>query len=413
MLKRRYYYVFKWLRPLFRLYLQVFYAFQGVRYNDLDQAEPALILANHNGALDPFMLAVSFNRPIFFVASDHIFRLGWVSQLIRYLVNPIPIVKSQLDLQSLRQIRETIRAGALVGLFPEGNRSFTGITSYIPPSTGKLVKQLKCSLILYRFDGGYLATPRWSLYRRKGYFKGQVTRHLTAVELADLSAEQVYQLIKQELHVDAFADQQKYMSDYRGRRLAEALERVLFVCPNCRQLACLKSQADLFCCQNCSYSVRYQKNGFFQQVDEVTLKDNFLDSVAAWDNWQRQVLPSLLFAEGQLDLSGQKALFLDQEQTLILTERARRSQVLSQGTLALYSDRLLFIDSKDSSSYNFPLPVLSRLIVHGPQTLQFTSTDNKVYEVRSRKIRSAYKYLLVFALLQQQRKGEEYGFYGI
>ena len=73
MMKRRYYYVFKWLRPLLRIYLQLFYAYQGVRYNALDQDEPALILANHNGALDPFMLAVSFNRPIFFVASDIFF----------------------------------------------------------------------------------------------------------------------------------------------------------------------------------------------------------------------------------------------------------------------------------------------------------------------------------------------------
>ena len=88
MLKRRYYYVFKWLRPLFRLYLQLFYSYQGVNYKGLAKDEAALILANHNGALDPFHLAVSFTRPIFFVASDHIFRLGWISRQIRYLVNP-------------------------------------------------------------------------------------------------------------------------------------------------------------------------------------------------------------------------------------------------------------------------------------------------------------------------------------
>jgi 1-acyl-sn-glycerol-3-phosphate acyltransferase len=68
----------------------------------------------------------------------------------RYLVAPIPIVKSQMDLRTLRQIRETIRDGGLVGLFPEGNRSFHGRTMFIPPSTGKLVKQLGCTVLLYR-----------------------------------------------------------------------------------------------------------------------------------------------------------------------------------------------------------------------------------------------------------------------
>ncbi len=80
--------------------------------------QPALIMANHVTDLDPFFLATGFKRPIFFVASDHIFRLGVISSIIRFLVAPIPIVKSRIDLRTIRTINKVIADGGLVGLFP-------------------------------------------------------------------------------------------------------------------------------------------------------------------------------------------------------------------------------------------------------------------------------------------------------
>ena len=43
---------------------------------------PCLIVANHVTTWDPLLLALSFpDNPIRFVASEHIFRHGWVSRL--------------------------------------------------------------------------------------------------------------------------------------------------------------------------------------------------------------------------------------------------------------------------------------------------------------------------------------------
>ena len=425
MIKRRYTIVFGLLRPLFRIYLRIVYAFRGFPAPRLAKGEAALILSNHNGAFDPFFLATSFKRPIFFVASDHIFRLGWVSKLIRFLVNPIPIVKSQLDLRSLRQIRETIRDGGLVGLFPEGNRSFNGLTTRIPPSTGKLVKQLNCSLILYRLDGGYLTTPRWSRYKRKGFFQGKVTTYLKADELASMSPTDVYEVILKDLHVDAFAHQREKCVPYRGKKLAESLELTLFVCPQCSGLATLHSHGDLFSCQTCGLSVRYTVYGFFEPVDDWSKQQQeaglFLDSVLSWDQWQRKKLPECLFEKKALDETGEKPLYQDANQLLVLTERAAHSNVVGAGDLMLFADRLAFRENQKSDHdpvqktvwHTFPLATLTRMIVHGPQTLQFTTRDDVVWEVRSKNKRSAYKYMLTFDLIQQHLKGDNHGFYSI
>ncbi|MDW7655703.1 MAG: lysophospholipid acyltransferase family protein [Bacillota bacterium] len=444
MIKRRYQVVYTLLRPVFRLFTRLSYHYTALPAPKLRKGQAAMILANHNGAMDPFFMALSFRRPIFFVASDHIFRLGIVSAVIRFLVAPIPIVKSQLDLRALRQIREIIQSGGLIGLFPEGNRSFSGQTMHIPPSTGKLIKQLKCTLILYRLDGGYLTTPRWALYRRKGFMQGQVVRCIEPDELASLSAEEVYQLICEALQVDPFEQQRRLQIPYRGRRLAETLELTLFVCPRCHSLATLSSADDRFHC-TCGLAVRYTELGFFEPLDSWSVQQRsdglFLDNIAVWDQWQRKILPELLFDNQALDATGHKPLFVDRGQKLVLTERAARSQVMATGSLLLYADRLAFIAdegkadpkadhennekigqadegkagqvNEDKADYSFHVASISRIIVHGQLTLQFTTRDDVVWEIRSQTRRSAYKYVLVFHLLQQQLKGEPYGFLSI
>jgi 1-acyl-sn-glycerol-3-phosphate acyltransferase len=445
MIKRRYKVVYTMLRPFFRLFTRLSYHYTALPAPKLRKNQAAMILANHNGAMDPFFMALSFRRPIFFVASDHIFRLGIVSAAIRFLVAPIPIVKSQLDLRALRQIREIIQSGGLIGLFPEGNRSFSGQTMHIPPSTGKLIKQLKCTLILYRLDGGYLTTPRWAVNRRKGYMQGQVVRCVEPEELALMTADEVYQMICSALQVDPFEQQRRLQIPYRGRRLAETLELTLFVCPRCHGLATLASTDDRFHCA-CGLAVRYTVLGFFEPLDSWSVRQRsdglFFDNVATWDKWQRSELPGLLFDARALDATGHTPLFVDREQKLVLTERASRSRIMAAGSLLLYADRLAFVADEGNAdqkadrgfadqkadrgfddkaghehggkaAFSFPIASISRMIVHGPMTLQFTTRDDEVWEIRSQTRRSAYKYVLVFHLLQQQLKGEPYGFLGI
>lgn len=421
MIKRRHKIIFTVLKPFFMAFLFIFHGYRAKPMLGLAKDESALILSNHNGALDPFYMALSFNRPISFVASDHIFRLGFISSLIKWLVNPIPIVKSQLDLAAIRLMRETVKDGGLVGLFPEGNRSFSGLTSYIAPSIGKLVKQLKCSLILYRIDGGYMTTPRWSRSLRRGKMYGDPISYIDAEELSKMSPDEIYQIIIDNLYVDAYEYQEEKMIPYRGFNLAEYLELVLFVCPNCRELDSLRSKGSKFSCQNCGYSVKYSKYGFFETLDEMSeapkREGDFFETVLKWYDWQKEILEDIFIDRDLLTESIDKPIFKDDKQILVLTEKAKRSLVKGKGILSLYSDRLVFTKASNKGKsleedIVFDFSSLIKLSVHGPKTLQFASRDNKVWEVRSKSIRSAYKYILVFETIRNM-KGETHGFFSI
>lgn len=416
MISRRHTLVFNLLRPFFRAYLRVIYNYRAYDCPEPAIGSPALILANHNCNLDPFLLALSFRRPVFFVASDHIFRLGFISSLIRFLVAPIPIVKSQVDLKTLRTIRHIMTAGGLVGLFPEGNRSFSGRTGWISPATGKLARQLKCTLVLYRIDGGYLTTPRWARTRRRGKMQGRAVRIMQPQELAAMEPAQIQQIIEKELYVDAYAEQIRMPLSFKGRHLAENLELALFVCPRCHSLTSLHSHDNLLAC-TCGLRVKINPLGFFEPQDDWSRRQyddgKMLDTVAVWDKWQKDYLIDLLAGTDEpvwlKDRS--QPIFSDAKQQLVRPKRAVRSDKLARGSLVLYADRLVFQSAVNNWQFN--LENISRIIVHGRMTLQFTTSDGQTYEVRTRILRSAYKYVILFNLLGQKRRGEAYGFFGI
>ena len=58
---------------------------------------------------------------------------------------------------------------------------------YMPYSITKLIKLLKLPVLIYRIEGGYLTSPRWSKKLRRGKVRGYVYSTWTYDEYKDLS----------------------------------------------------------------------------------------------------------------------------------------------------------------------------------------------------------------------------------
>lgn len=406
---RKYRYTFKrhkivytLLRPFFRLFLRLKYNYRAESFCPPDMKSPYFILASHTGALDPFMLAMSFKEPIYFVASDHIFRLGLISKIINWLVAPIPIVKSQIDLQAMRQIVSISREGGIVCLFPSGNRSFTGSELPIPDATGKLIRHMKCNILFYRFEGGYLSSPRWARHSRRGQLSGRVVRSLTAHETAAMTPEELNNLAAELLQTDPYQNSRPGPINYRGRKLAEYLERVLFVCPSCQGITTLKSSGCRLSCSCCDFSADYLENGWFKGLNNNSQKIiSRLPHTAAFDSFQREWLEDLLMNPARRSHYYFDPIFFDLEENLIRTSRAEHNELIITGSLRLFRDRMELEDT-DERKIVFAICDLGRLSVHGPQVFQFyDSKSDVVYELKSARPRSAYKYLIAIDLLKR------------
>jgi 1-acyl-sn-glycerol-3-phosphate acyltransferase len=348
---------------------------------------PYLILANHNTDLDPALIALSFPDHMYFVASEHVFRKGFVSWLLKYCFAPISRTKGTTDATAALSVIRTIRQKSNVCLFAEGNRSFNGVTGPIFPATGKLAKATGASLVTYRFEGGYLTLPRWAHSIRKGRMIGRLVHVYTPEELKAMTPEEVNRHIREDIAEDAFDRQcmQPHPLRYRGKGLAEGLENALYFCPKCGKPGTLHSKDDRFFC-DCGMSVRYTETGFFEGEDVP------FSTVRDWDTWQNDRLKEYIDSLGDDEIA-----FSDENVKLIGVELGHKSRLLETGKLFITRTVI------GVGSHTFPLEKIVSMGLMGTYKMMF-SVEGVSYELRTAKnMYCGRKYLTFFQTLYPDR----------
>lgn len=117
------------------------------------------------------LVGVASEKHLYFVASEHIMRKGFATKLLMRYLKPIIHMKGCQGINTVKQMIKTLRDGQNVCIFPEGNRSFNGLTCDFEPSIAKVARRSGAKLITYRIEGGYFTQPRWSTTLRKGKIK--------------------------------------------------------------------------------------------------------------------------------------------------------------------------------------------------------------------------------------------------
>ena len=87
---------------------------------------PAILAANHLSFLDSVFLPAAIDRPVFYLGKSDYFR-GWQRHFFEN-VGVMPVARQGGDAgeASLRRGEEVLRAGHLLGIYPEGTRSPDG-----------------------------------------------------------------------------------------------------------------------------------------------------------------------------------------------------------------------------------------------------------------------------------------------
>ena len=129
------------VRPLAAVFLFIKF---GYRYK-IARSLPKnyIVLANHTTDFDPIFTAVSFPKQMYFVGSEHISRWKVAYPLLKWAFQPILRYKGTSAASTVMEMLRALRKGSNVCMFPEGARSWNGITAPILPSTGKVIKSAK------------------------------------------------------------------------------------------------------------------------------------------------------------------------------------------------------------------------------------------------------------------------------
>ena len=208
----------------------------NITHDDVRVEGPCLLVSNHVSAWDPLIVAMSLkHKQLYYVASEHLFRMGLVSKALEYLVAPIPRRKASSGFETVKACLRRLKDGQSVGLFAEGEQSWDGRTAPIFPATGKLAKSSGATLITYRIEGAYLSLPRWGHGIRRGAVHGGVVNIYSPEQLKTMTAKEVTAAIQRDISEDAWERQRMRPVRYRGKNLAEGIERAIYLCPACRK----------------------------------------------------------------------------------------------------------------------------------------------------------------------------------
>ncbi len=390
-IKKRHSIVIALLKGPFGLYTKAKYKIKLEKFKNYDGGQ-YLIISNHQTAFDQFFISLCFPKHVYYVASEDLFSMGWLSKLITWLVAPVPFRKSTSDLSSVRNCIRIAREGGSISIFPEGNRTFSGTTEYMKSSIASLAKTLKLPIAFYRIEGGYGAHPRWSDEVRKGKMRGYFSRVLRYEEFKDMSNEELFDIIKKELYVDEREDKTLFC----GRNNAEYLDRVMYVCPYCG-LSEFYSKKDIIACKKCKRQIRYlpdkQLKGIDFEFPYTYVKD--------WYDHQCEFIR-------RLDLSpwSEKPIYTDKAKYSENIYCKKKTEIDKNASLSVFSDRFTVKTKHNEDVYLFS--EVSAATVLGKNKLNIYVGD-KIFQFKGDKHFNAVKYLNIYCHAVNTAKGDPYG----
>lgn len=336
---------------------------------------PILLVSNHVTNMDPFLVAMSLpDRNIHYVASEHLFRLGWVSKVISYLVGPIPRRKGANGAATAMACVRKIRAGSSVCIFAEGETTWDGRSVNVFPATGTVAKLSGAPLVTYRIEGGYLTSPRWGKGVRRGKMRGHVVKIYSPEELKAMTPAQIDAAMNADIYEDAWERQKREPVRYKGRKLAEGIDVALFLCPECRRVGGITGKGNELRC-SCGMERTVTEYGVFAPAEPF-------ENMAQWNDWQHDCLKRGDYEHGE-------TLFADENMRLVQLDNDRKEQQLAEGTLTMHADAMSI------GEHRFELPGISDMALIQRKRLAFMCAGN-YYELRAAKPKCLRKYCAVW-----------------
>ncbi len=406
-----------WIKPRHRIVTRIaamiLYPYSRLKYGIriekfADQKDRQyLILLNHQTPFDQFFVGIAFKGAIYYMATEDIFSNGWVSHLIRWLVNPIPIKKQTTDLAAVRTCFQVVKEGGTICIAPEGNRTYSGRTEYMNPAIAAMARKLKLPIALFRIEGGYGAEPRWSDVVRKGRMRAYVSRIIEPQEYASMTNEELFEEIRTGLFVDeASAD-----GVFRHKKRAEYLERMVYICPYCG-LSSFESQEEIVACKKCGRKLEYTQT---KEIKGIGFDFPFRFA-AQWYDYQKEYMNNLDTRQ--------------YTEEPFYREKARFSEVLlrkckvclrGEADIALYGDKIIVDEEKPNELiFSFDditaVSVLGRnkLNIYHKKTDDTNHAEEKVYQFKGSKRFNALKYVhFYYRYKNLVRGGKDGSFLGL
>ena len=263
----------KWVSPLVN---KIYH----IEFSGKIPKPPFLLISNHVSPIDPFFIAPYIDDPISWVIAQ----ISFQNPIERFFLKKIGAIqkfKSRPDPSMLYSIYDILNNGGVVGLFPEGTITWTGnFQDHLisPKSMNKLILSLNVPIVAACIQGAWLSHPVWADRGRKPKI------FVNFNTFSDYSAMEF-------IHHSEWEWQKKCLIPYPGKRKAQGIERVLWICPHCSSFRTLFGKKDEVICLSCQNRWLVNDSGF---IGGRTVPDLFHHQIEVFSQWVND-LPKATF----------------------------------------------------------------------------------------------------------------------
>lgn len=361
---------------------------------------PAIVLGNHTHTNDPFFISAVYPYTIRWVAGSYLFKMKAVGFLLRNLVKAIPKVQGRSDLETIRNISRALKNGDIVGLFPEGTRSWDGEMMDIAASTAKLIRIFGVPVIYIHIEGGFLNKPRWSDKVRKGPVYVRVVRVLKPEDIKSMTLEEITGLTKECLSFSTDEWEEKERIPYKSDYHAEGSERLLYLCPGCRRFSTLHGRGNIASCSECGFSAAFDEYGRIMTDDAAI----HYTKLSEWHAWEKEELGRIYDkANNEEIFSDHGILFqIPGKRKLETVSRSFTVKAYKEG-ISFHFDSVIYHDDRSFDGLFFSFSSVESVIINAKQTIEFYA-DGTQYRFRVALDRSPLKYQELYSEYRKKRK---------
>lgn len=354
-----------------------------------DMQGPFLVLGNHSHAYDSLFASAAAKVHIRWVAGAYLFKLYGLKTLLGRWVGGISKQQGRSDLETIRAISAALKGGDIVGLFPEGTRTWDGEPVGFSESIAKLVKLFRVPVVIIAFEGIYALKPRWADKKRVGKATLRVLPPISAETINAMTKQELYAYLTETLNFSYREWQERTRTPFRGKAQAEGLQRTLYLCPDCHSFSSLTTKKDLIMCNHCNLKSRLDAHDRFIPIQG----NNPFRDVPAWHEWERSQLLSRMEAttEGSPIFPPDKGvLYQKGVDTKLLT-------LSKDFTLTMTGEGLQVTSNNPPLLALFPLATIQSMIINAKHTIELYCEET-LYRIRIDKHGSSLKYVELFHL---------------
>jgi ribosomal protein S27AE len=184
----------------------------------------------------------------------------------------------------IRHLRQVMRNGDVLVLYPEARYSLCGTTAVLPGSLGKFCKLMDVPVVTLICHGHHVNSPFWNLHDRGvAPTEAEFTLLYSKEELRQAEPSEINRRIVEAFQYDDFAWQKERGIRTPYAKRAEGLHKVLYQCPACGTEFRMASKGTRLFCEACGKSWTMSELG---ELSADTGETEF-PHIPDWYEWER------------------------------------------------------------------------------------------------------------------------------